>query len=146
MAAWLLVAYGVVGAALVFEPYPHAADDSVDIGHELLAAIGLGGVVSWGAVEFLLNVALFVPLSFLGAVAIPRIRRLQWVGIGLLFSLTIEFTQLLVFPDRSATVWDVIANTLGALLGALLAVRLRRRAAESSARQDGLETRKNPNR
>lgn len=145
VATWLLVAYGVLGAAVVFEPYPHAADGSVDVGYRLVSAIGLGGVVSWGAVEFVLNVALFVPVTFLGAAVFPRLRRLQWLGIGLLLSLTIEFAQLLFFPGRSASVWDVIANTLGALLGALLAVRLRRRASESSARQDGLERRRDPN-
>jgi VanZ family protein len=48
---------------------------------------------------------------------------LEWTAIGFLAAMFVELFQAFVLPGRTATFSDIVANTLGALLGAL-AVRL----------------------
>lgn len=74
---------------------------------------------------FVLNVALFVPL---GAVLVELLRRPWWVAVLLaaLASAAVEVAQAL-WLARVGSVADVVANTLGALLGALLLTPRRRR-------------------
>jgi glycopeptide antibiotics resistance protein len=74
--------------------------------------------------EFASNIALFVPFSLLGLLCWPSRRVIAWTAAGALTSTVIELVQLLFLPHRFATVSDVVANTTGALLGALLAVGL----------------------
>jgi len=73
----------------------------------------------FAAADFLLNVALFVPLGFL-----PALRR-RWPALAVWgalagLSATIELTQLLL-PGRYSSLADVVANAAGAGLGVLLA-------------------------
>ncbi|CAM3663990.1 VanZ family protein [Nocardioides zeicaulis] len=74
---------------------------------------------------FVLNVVLFVPL---GAVLVVLTRRPWWVAtlLALLGSTAVEVAQGL-WLDRVGSVADVVANTLGALVGALLLTPRRRR-------------------
>lgn len=72
------------------------------------------------AIEFVANIALFVPFGVLVRLAFAR---LPWWAIGLLgfaTTVTIELVQI-TLPSRFSTVSDVVANTLGTGLG-LLAV------------------------
>ncbi|WP_341946127.1 VanZ family protein [Microbacterium sp. LWH11-1.2] len=69
--------------------------------------------------EILANVALFVPVGLLLALAWPRLRLWQTVLIGALMSVVIETVQG-VMPSRFPTLSDVIANTTGTLIGALI--------------------------
>ncbi len=125
VASVLLAIYAFVVLWLVFEPIPHTAVGSVLFGERVLAAVGLGGLVPGVAIEFAWNVLMFVPMTFLGSALTSKLTWEQWTGIGLLASSAIEFAQFFVLPDRSATVVDLVSNTLGALLGAILAARLR---------------------
>lgn len=73
-----------------------------------------------GAVDAILNVALFVPLGF-------GLARIGWparnaVAIGFLVSLAIELLQFKAIPGRDASVGDLITNTVGAGLGTWLAL------------------------
>jgi glycopeptide antibiotics resistance protein len=70
--------------------------------------------------EFLANVALFVPVGFLLPFAWSRLRLWQVVLIGALMSGLIESVQGLM-PSRFPTISDVIANSLGTLIGAVIA-------------------------
>jgi VanZ family protein len=72
-------------------------------------------------VEFLSNVAMFVPLGLLIGILLGR--RLWGLAIlaGFALSMGIELFQHVFLPERFATVDDVIANTSGALVGALVA-------------------------
>lgn len=77
---------------------------------------GLG--LAWirqGWVEFGGNVAMFLPLGLL----LTLLFRPPWWGLALavLISVAAELGQLLL-PARTATPRDVVANGLGALLGA----------------------------
>lgn len=69
--------------------------------------------------EILANVALFVPIGLLLALAWPRLRLWQTVLIGALMSGLIETVQG-VMPSRFPSLSDVIANTTGTLIGALI--------------------------
>jgi glycopeptide antibiotics resistance protein len=80
-------------------------------------------------VDVLGNIAVFVPLGAALAVATspPGPKRrfggrwwLRMIGVGLLLSLGIELFQLAI-PSRATDVDDVILNTLGAMLGAIVA-------------------------
>jgi glycopeptide antibiotics resistance protein len=68
---------------------------------------------------FLANVALFVPLALIIGVASRR----WWLGVvvGVGTSVGSELVQV-VLPGRNASVEDVIANSLGAGIGALIAL------------------------
>ncbi len=132
-AAWLLGGYACLLLVVVFEPFPRLAVGSVQVGDRLLAHLGLQGAATPDVVEFALNVALFVPLTFLGSHLARRVTWGQWFGAGLLASGTVELVQLVALPDRSASLWDLTANSLGALLGALAARAPLRRGEQPEA-------------
>lgn len=75
--------------------------------------------------EVLANVALFVPIGLLLAVAWPRWGLWRIVLIGAALSIVIETGQSFL-PSRFPTVSDVLANTTGTLLGAAVVVTLTR--------------------
>jgi VanZ family protein len=70
---------------------------------------------SFGAVDVVLNIVLFLPLG-VGLGLIERSARRAVIAACVL-SMVIETAQLLLIPGRDATIGDVIANTLGAALG-----------------------------
>ncbi len=77
-----------------------------------------------GGVDFLLNTALFIPLG-LGL----RLLTGRWstaVVIGALTTLVIESLQWRFIPGRDASLGDLIANTLGTMIGAWLAMAVPR--------------------
>lgn len=73
------------------------------------------------ALEFVANIALFVPFGVL--VRLAFVRPPWWViaALGFATSVSIELIQL-TLPTRFSTVSDVVANTAGTFLG-LLVVR-----------------------
>ena len=76
---------------------------------------------------------MFVPIGLFGALALPPPRWLI-VPAAIMGSLAIEITQASGLPQRVGTPRDVIANSLGALIGYLLAC-LVIRSVERSARR-----------
>ncbi len=94
-------------------------------------AHGLPAWITFGKIEFGSNVLMFVPIGLFGALALPRHRWLI-VPAALVASAVIEIVQAMALPLRYGTVRDVVSNTLGALVGFLLATAiigwLRRRA------------------
>jgi hypothetical protein len=75
-----------------------------------------------GTADLLLNVALFMPL---GAALALRGRTLPFVALlAALLSGAIEVAQFSI-PGRDPTLGDIVSNTLGATLGALLVGRAR---------------------
>ncbi|WP_440312618.1 VanZ family protein [Leucobacter chromiireducens] len=96
--------------------------------------LAVGCLVEWSvpvprAVEPFANVVLFVPIAFLGALFIRR--PLTVALLGSLASALIETAQaILPALGRSCSTNDWLANSIGALIGALLAwgaLALRRR-------------------
>lgn len=70
--------------------------------------------------EFLLNALVFAPIPVLGVLAWPSIGPLRWALLCCAGSVGVELVQLVALPERSATVIDVVANTTGGVLGALV--------------------------
>ncbi|MCJ1701156.1 VanZ family protein [Rathayibacter festucae] len=122
------LAYALVLAAVVFWPTP------VDGGHagELKQALAQPraqslGLLGYSGIEATANVLLFVPLGLLAALHLPGRRAWLAVLLGAATSAAVETVQLLLLPQRHADVHDVLANTAGAAIGAVLGVVLRRR-------------------
>ncbi|MCU1543719.1 MAG: VanZ family protein [Microbacteriaceae bacterium] len=99
-------------------------------------------------IEFFGNILMFVPLGVFAALLVPR--RAWWtlLFMGTAFSGVIEASQAAFLPDRFPEVRDLISNTTGFLIGAVVSVALRllvahrdglveqdRRRAESLARR-----------
>ncbi|PPF53138.1 VanZ family protein [Clavibacter michiganensis] len=131
-AALLLLAYVGIVALVTLAP------DSVDRGAyptlmrgvRFLQHHGLPGF-RYAMIESAANVVLFAPLGMLGVLALGS-RRWLVVGVaGTALSTAVELAQGAFLPARVASLADVAANGLGALLGAgaaaLLAARTRRR-------------------
>lgn len=120
-----LAAYGV--GLLVVLLNPSDAGPSAVIAHVSAAGgrLGLpGALVDERQVEFWLNVLILAPATFLGGLLRPSVSVARWTLVGLAASSVVELAQL-ALPDRTATVSDVVANTLGAALGAACAAGLR---------------------
>lgn len=126
----VLAALGVavLGGVLLVGLLPTRVDGGVE-GQvrafvDQLRAAGLTWV-DYDLIDFLANVGFFVPVGFLAGMLLPQ--RIWWLAIpaGGLLSAAIEFGQYVFLPDRYASWTDVLANTIGALLGALLARALR---------------------
>lgn len=85
-------------------------------------ALGFNACVfcgEFGLQDFALNIALFVPLGVGLALAGWPVWRAAVVALAV--SATIELLQFAVIPGRSATLGDVVSNTIGGAVGALLA-------------------------
>jgi glycopeptide antibiotics resistance protein len=82
---------------------------------------GVPGFVNYNFVEFSANILFFVPVGFLGGLALSR--RFWWLSavLGLLLSCAVEVAQATFLPGRVASPKDVLANTTGAVIGAVLA-------------------------
>lgn len=67
------------------------------------------------------NIILFIPFGFLAPIAIKKLRKsvLITTGLGMLLSIAIESSQFL-FTYRVSNIDDVILNTLGAFIGAVM--------------------------
>ena len=68
--------------------------------------------------EFLCNVAILVPVAALGSLLWERASWRDWTAFGFLVSGMVELVQGVLLPDRTASFDDIVANTLGCLLGA----------------------------
>ena len=90
----------------------------------LLAAFAATPALAWidyDVVEFTANIVLFVPMGVLLALLLGRGRRWLALSLGVAASLTIEFIQLFE-PARVSDARDIIANSLGAIIGIGLVV------------------------
>jgi glycopeptide antibiotics resistance protein len=118
--------YGMVLAAIGLFPTPVDTRASPVI-RSFLVRVHELGIPAWfdyGLIEFTANIFLFVPLGGLLVLALGRRRAWLAVLIGIVVSLTIEVAQALVLPERHPSAMDVLANSLGAVLGATVAIAL----------------------
>lgn len=110
----LSLCFGVVLLATL-SPTP------IDQGYEgaverVLAVLHRNGIPGWFGprwLEFVANVAMFVPVGYFLTLVFPT--RLLWVCLPLVpaLSVCLETMQFFLLPARFATVNDVIANTTG---------------------------------
>lgn len=127
----LLVAAALAAAVLVLNPWS-LQDSLIGQGARALGTVTdhlLPPSLDLHAAEMAGNIALFVPLGFLGALLVPRRRWWTVVLVLVAVSVGIETVQALGLPYRTASVRDVLNNSLGASIGVALAVLLTRRTA-----------------
>lgn len=124
----LLAAFGVVLACIVLTPSDgNTALDLTRKTAEWLSRIGVPYREAHLTVEFIANMALFVPLGFLVPLALGSMRPKSFVlavCVAFLASMAIETAQLLI-PGRMSDPRDLFSNTLGALLGVLAGLLVR---------------------
>jgi len=121
---------------------------SVLLGLALLAPTSgtQSGMASWvccvglsqAGAEFLCNVAILAPVSALGSLVWRRTTWRDWTAYTFVLAGTVELVQGLVLPDRTPSAIDIVANTLGGLVGAVavLAARKGREELDRRARLD----------
>lgn len=123
----LVMAYGLIVILATMWPTPLDQGFASSI-NRLLAVLHRNGIPEWFGytkLEFSANVLMFVPLGFLVSMLLPV--RVWWLALVICpgLSVAIELTQGFALSARFATVSDVLSNSLGALIGALIAVILR---------------------
>ena len=120
----LLLLYGLALALVAFWPVP------VDRGAEgLLRTVSQTlPWLSYEVIETSANVALFVPLGVLLALALPGHRGLV-LPLALLATLVIESGQAIFLAQRTPSLRDVVANVLGAGIGLVIILLAERRLA-----------------
>jgi VanZ family protein len=122
-----LVAWVVLLAVVLLAPSSSGPDWVIFHLADALGRLGLPEVLTHpGRVESMLNVVAFVPLGLLGSLLWPRPSWRDWTAVGFVVSFLVEVVQAVALGARQATNADVVANTLGMLVGALLALVVRR--------------------
>lgn len=77
-------------------------------------------------IEIVLNVLLTAPAALLASVVWPEPSWRDWTAWAFLLFGTVEAAQLLLLPARHGSFSDVVANTAGCCLGALVVAAARR--------------------
>lgn len=119
----ILVALAVPLALIAFWPTPVDQAASRQFA-AILTLLHCHGVPTWFNYKFVeaaANVVIFLPVGFVAALGFPSKRWWQIGAFGLLVSGSIELGQLLFLHDRFASPSDIMTNTTGAVIGALLA-------------------------
>lgn len=98
----------------------------------MLEGWGVPFDLGYPVLEFIANIALFVPFGALVAMAWPALQAWKVIVAGAATSIVIEVVQI-ALPTRFPTVSDVIANTLGAAVGVAVVAVLRRRRKVGAA-------------
>ena len=132
-----LLAAGYVVVLLAIVAWPTTVDSGLDVAgwwpiRTAAAALGLSVPTSYAIVEVAANVVMFAPLGWF-AVTLFGAQLWQVVAVAFGTSVVIETLQTVLRPERFGTVSDVVANTLGATIGAALAVWVVRRRARFDA-------------
>ncbi|WP_162850925.1 VanZ family protein [Amnibacterium kyonggiense] len=86
---------------------------------------GVPTFVDYGFVESAANVVFFVPVGFLLGILFPYRFWFLAIVCGALLSAAVETAQGLFLPGRVSSLADVLANSIGAVVGCILAVAVR---------------------
>ncbi|PFG31013.1 VanZ family protein [Paramicrobacterium agarici] len=138
----LVYAMFIAAITLTPEPFGDGVEGTIDRALQALSQHPLTSWITYTLVEFVANIGMLVPFGLF--VALCAGRRLWWVGAvaSLAYTVFIESFQALVLSaTRYATISDVIANSVGGLVGALVVylaatatdARTRRRSASSTS-------------
>lgn len=121
---WVLAVMFIPLALIAFWPSPvdQPVQGQLTEGLIFLHAHGIPAWFNYGFVEAAANVLLFVPLGVVASLAFVDKRWWQIGVFGFLVSSCIELGQFLFLHNRFASLQDVVTNTSGAVIGALLAV------------------------
>lgn len=132
---------GVVGW---FTLGPQPLDEGTDsVVWRLLAFFSRYAPTEWitySLLEFWANVAMFVPIGLFFLLLFGRRRWWLAIVLGMLLTLGIELVQQYL-PDRVSDPRDILANSVGVLIGVMVAMVVTWPAAVRRARQRRMETR-----
>lgn len=123
---WLLVpttAYALALALIALWSSP--VDRGIDVVNLrpvdwLIRTFGLTIEQGYNVTEFAANVVLFIPLGIFATLLWSRWHWWYVTVLAAVTSTTIELLQELLRPDRFATFSDIVANTVGGTIGALI--------------------------
>ncbi len=124
----LLVGYSAFVALITLTPRMPGSGFVLRVVDRVLASVHQRGLflsIDFLTIEFIGNILMFVPLGLFVAMLISH--RHWWVLLfaGTLMSGVIELSQLLFLPSRYPEVRDLVSNSTGFLIGALVAVLFR---------------------
>ncbi|WP_456846100.1 VanZ family protein [Cellulomonas sp. P5_C6] len=113
----LFVVYLAAVAAITLSPAP-APDETLGFVRAAVTWLNAHGIdVTYNGVEFVANIVMFVPFGVLVGRLWPKRRWWQVVVFAACVSIAIEIAQGLFLPSRVADVRDVVANTMGGVIG-----------------------------
>ncbi len=117
----LLAVYSVLLAIALFSPSSDRQSGMVGWLSHNLATLGVPGVlIQFDRLEVVMNAAIIVPVTLLGTFIRPSASWRDWTAFAFVAAVSVEAIQGLLLPGRQASYSDVVANTAGALVGALL--------------------------
>jgi glycopeptide antibiotics resistance protein len=128
------VAFLIILSLIAFWPSPvdQPVQGELSRALEFLHAYGIAPWFNYQFVEASANVALFIPLGVVASLAFTENQWWQIGALGLLISGLMELGQYLFLDNRFASPLDIVTNTGGAIIGALLVlVTLKRLQARS---------------
>ena len=123
-----LAGYLALVGRMTLRPEP-AEPETFDVVREVIAWLAdRGAPVTYGGVEAVSNLLMFIPFGVLVGLLLDGTRRRAAIVVGAACatSTAIELAQRIFLPSRVPTVQDVVLNTSGAAvgLGLLLAAQL----------------------
>jgi len=129
----MLSVYLVAASLVAFWPTPVDATAApwLTLVFEKLHSDGMPAWVSYNLLEFTMNVVFFIPLTVLLTLLLGRSQWWFAVLVAVSASMAIEVGQLLFVAARFATLQDVAANTLGALVGAGIVLVAKKRVPKT---------------
>ena len=74
-----------------------------------------------GTSDLIRNISFFIPLGILLGLRGASVRTA--LGVSLAITCSVEFLQFAVIPGRDAAMADIVANTLGGVIGAFMGRR-----------------------
>ena len=120
----ILAAMSIPLALIAFWPSPVDGPVQGELA-SILSFLHTHGIPRWFNYKFVeaaANVALFIPLGVVASLAFAEKRWWKIGAFGLIVSGCMELGQLLFLHNRFASLQDIVTNTGGAVIGALLAI------------------------
>jgi glycopeptide antibiotics resistance protein len=123
---WRMILAAMLVPLAVIAFWPSPIDEPVQSElASILSFLHKHGIPRWFNYKFVeaaANVVLFIPLGIVASLAFPQRRWWQVGAFGLIVSGCMELGQLLFLNSRFASLQDIVTNTGGAVIGALLAI------------------------
>lgn len=119
--------YAAFLAVVLLAPTSSAQSASASWLGDLGSSVGVPDrFMTQSRVEFVANALILIPLTGLASLVWPQPSWRDWTAYAFLVSGCVEVVQGLLLPARTASFADVVANTLGGLVGATGVAGVRR--------------------